>query len=170
MNRVFYVQYVLNEKNNSSVARLCDLAARAATLIGLPRSWGQVYSVLYLSPRPLGLEDLMNLLGLSKGAVSMTVRQLEQLGLLRRVWQQGDRRDYYEAVEDFRGAIRKFLDSTLKPRLDGAAAALDALEQDIVAGNGDPAAAAFRRARIRRLKSLRKKIASLLPLAESLLK
>jgi len=152
------------------VSRFSELCARGADALGLPRSWGQIYALLYMSPNPLGLEEITHQLSLSKGAVSMTVRQLAQFGLVRRVWQQGDRRDYYEAVEDFRSILRKFLNTTIKPKLENAADVLDQIERELITENKNDPSLHFRRSRIRKLKSLRKKILSLLPLAEDLLK
>lgn len=137
--------------------------------MGFPRSLGQIYAALYFSPAPLGHEELKSQLGLSKAAVSTSLRQLEQLGLVRQVWQQGSRRDYYEANDDFPSILRRYLNHIIKPRLDFAATLLNSIEKHLL--NESPKTqTTFRRERIRRLKNLRKKIASLLPLAEGLLK
>jgi len=40
-------------------------------------------------------------LGISKGNVSMALRKLEELGLIRKVWIKGDRKNYYETVDRF---------------------------------------------------------------------
>ena len=39
-------------------------------------------------------------LGLSKASVSVAVRQLENLGLLRRTWKKGDRKNYYRTADE----------------------------------------------------------------------
>src|SRR5258708_28744307 len=58
---------------------------------------GRVWTVLYLSPDPLSSEDLRHALSLSSGAVSMTLSELSRWGVVRKVWIQGERRDFYTA-------------------------------------------------------------------------
>jgi len=62
---------------------------------GFKRNMGRVWAILYLSDRPLSAADLRGRLGLSSGAVSMTVNELSRWGVVKRVWQTGDRRDYF---------------------------------------------------------------------------
>lgn len=56
---------------------------------------GRVWAVLYLSPDPLSAEDLRQALSLSSGAVSMTLS--DSPGVVRKVWVQGERKDFYAA-------------------------------------------------------------------------
>src|SRR5436190_20594578 len=62
---------------------------------------GKMYGALLLSPQPMSLDDLMNHLDISKASVSMNMRTLENMGIVREVWVRGDRRKYYEAEPDF---------------------------------------------------------------------
>lgn len=71
----------------------------AGSLIGmLNRLCGQIYALLFLSPKPLSLDDIVTELGVSKGSVSVNIRLLEDFKLAKKVWVKGSRRDYYEAV------------------------------------------------------------------------
>tara|TARA_Y100001968_G_C18821040_1_gene464632 strand:- start:128 stop:331 length:204 start_codon:yes stop_codon:yes gene_type:complete len=49
---------------------------------------------------------------ISEGSASMGTRQLASWGSIRKVWIAGDRRDYYEVIENLeqliRGSFRKF--------------------------------------------------------------
>src|ERR1043166_2383342 len=65
---------------------------------GLPRSTGQIYGLLYLSKKPLSLDDLVELLSISKGSASTGTRHLASWGAIRQVWVPGDRRDFFEAL------------------------------------------------------------------------
>jgi DNA-binding transcriptional regulator GbsR (MarR family) len=49
------------------------------------RNQGRVWALLYLRGRPMTALELQDVLGLSKGAVSMVTRELEQWGVVRRV-------------------------------------------------------------------------------------
>lgn len=57
---------------------------------------GRVLALLYVSEHAeLTATDIVEALGISRGSVSQTTRQLVQLRLIQRVSKPGDRRDYY---------------------------------------------------------------------------
>ena len=89
--------------------RFIEDFGRMTQSIGAGRVLGQLYAYLYFSPEPRGLRDMQDALGISKGSASMTVRQLQQWGAVRKVWVKGDRKDYYTAEEWVGGIIRKAL-------------------------------------------------------------
>ena len=76
---------------------------------GFPKGVGAIFAVLYLSPAPISLDELVRQSGLTKGAVSTNVRALARMGLVRPTSRLGDRKDYYEAETDFYKAIRSIL-------------------------------------------------------------
>lgn len=88
--------------------------------IGIGRVIGQIFAYIYFSREPQGLDDLTDALDISKGSASMGVRQLEQWGALKRVWIKGDRKDYYEATEDFGRMIRRALLDLIGRRMETA--------------------------------------------------
>jgi DNA-binding transcriptional regulator GbsR (MarR family) len=78
-------------------ASVSDVIGRLIEFWGFKRNMGRVWTVLYLSPEPLSAEDLRHALQLSSGAVSMTLSELSRWGVVRRVWIQGERKDFYTA-------------------------------------------------------------------------
>ncbi len=74
-----------------------DCVGRLIEFWGFKRNMGRVWTVLYLSPEPLSAEDLRYALQLSSGAMSMTLSELSRWGVVRRVWIQGERKDFYAA-------------------------------------------------------------------------
>jgi HTH-type transcriptional regulator, glycine betaine synthesis regulator len=74
-----------------------DVIGRLIEFWGFKRNMGRVWTVLYLSPDPLSAEDLRQSLQLSSGAVSMTLSELARWGVVRKVWIQGERKDFYAA-------------------------------------------------------------------------
>ncbi len=74
-----------------------DSIGRLMELWGFKRNMGRVWTVLYLAAQPLSAGQLRDRLQLSSGAVSMTLNELSRWGVVRKVWVQGDRRDFYEA-------------------------------------------------------------------------
>jgi DNA-binding transcriptional regulator GbsR (MarR family) len=107
---------------------------------GLGRILGQIYALLYLSPTPLCLDDIVRELSVSKASVSTTVRQLERWSAVKRVWVQGDRKDYYEAETDFHAVLRHGLLTTVRKKLDTAGLQINHAESSLretrVRGNG----------------------------------
>lgn len=76
---------------------------------GFPKGMGAIFAVLYLSPTPLALDEIVQETGLTKGAISTEIRALARMGLVHRSSKLGDRKDYYEAESDFYAAIRSIL-------------------------------------------------------------
>jgi DNA-binding transcriptional regulator GbsR (MarR family) len=134
-----------------------DAIGRLMVLWGFKRNMGRVWTLLYLSDEPLGAEVLRERLQLSAGAVSMTLNELARWGVVRKVWRQGDRHDYYEAES----SLWKMISRVLRERepaevvvaIEAFEDALAALERREVDPN-DP-----------RLRTQRDRIAQLLDLA-----
>ncbi len=82
---------------------MLDGLGQLASYFGFSKVMGQLYGALMLSADPLSLDDLVVLLDISKASVSMNLRTLEHLGMVRQVWVKGrgDRRKFYEAETDF---------------------------------------------------------------------
>jgi DNA-binding transcriptional regulator GbsR (MarR family) len=93
--------------HNSMLEGLSQLA----DYFGFPKVMGQLYGALLLSGEPLSLDDMMDTLSISKASVSMNMRTLEHMGMVRQVWVRGKggRRKYYEAETDFLQIISNIL-------------------------------------------------------------
>lgn len=78
-----------------------DGLGRLSEYFGFNNLMGQLYAALLLNLEPLPLDDLAESLQKSKANVSVTLRTLEHMGVVREVWVRGDRRKYYEAETDF---------------------------------------------------------------------
>ena len=87
---------------------------------GFPRGMGAIFAVLYLSPRPLSLDEIVEQTGLTKGAISTEIRALARMGLVHRSTRLGDRKDYYEADTEFYAAIRSLLKERQNSEFDRA--------------------------------------------------
>ena len=87
---------------------------------GFPKGMGAIFGVLYLSPAPLSLDEIVQETGLTKGAISTEIRALARMGLVHRSSRLGDRKDYYEAESDFYAAIRSILKERQNSEFDRA--------------------------------------------------
>jgi HTH-type transcriptional regulator, glycine betaine synthesis regulator len=92
---------------------MLDGLGQLADYFGFSKVTGQVFGALLLSPRPLCLDDMVELLDISKANASMTMRALGNLGMVREVWVRGasGRRKYYEAESNFWRIITNVLKS-----------------------------------------------------------
>ncbi len=100
-----------NEDNTNHIApdlrivhdSMLDGLGQLADYFGFSKLMGQLYGTLLLSDEPLSLDDMMDRLDISKASVSLTMRSLERMGMVRQVWVRGSggRRKYYEAETDF---------------------------------------------------------------------
>jgi len=103
---------------------------------GFPKGMGSIFGVLYLSPDPLPLDELVARTGLTKGAVSTDVRALARLGLVHPSSRLGDRKDYYAAETDFYKAVRSILKERGNSDFDRAVATVGATLERLQAGAG----------------------------------
>ncbi|HUF00122.1 MAG TPA: hypothetical protein VMN99_12770 [Anaerolineales bacterium] len=87
---------------------------------GFPKGMGAIFAVLYLSPTPLSLDEIVRETELTKGAISTEIRALARMGLVHRSSKLGDRKDYYEAETDFYAAIRSLLKERQNSEFDRA--------------------------------------------------
>jgi DNA-binding transcriptional regulator GbsR (MarR family) len=97
---------------------LIDALGRQSAFWGVGKVTGQLYAVLYLAERPLSLGELAESLSVSKGNVSVAMRGLEALGMVRRTLPAGDRRVFFEAEPDFWLIARRVLERRSKPEFD----------------------------------------------------
>ncbi len=94
---------------------------------GFNKVMGQLYGALLLSDEALCLDDMVSRLSISKASVSMNMRTLEHMGMVRQVWLRGrsDRRKYYEAETDFVQIIANILSSREMRDMERAIAVME---------------------------------------------
>src|SRR5271163_4387783 len=103
-----------------------DVVGRLIEFWGFKRNMGRVWTVLYLSPEPLSADDLCHSLKLSTGAVSMTLSELARWGVVRKVWIQGERKDFYTAEVQLWRMISRVFNERERSEI---IAAIDAFEE-----------------------------------------
>ena len=106
-------------------AEVLDLFVQISRLLGQPRSIAEIYGLLFISARPLAMDDLIERLELSKGSASQGLKFLRTMGAVKTVEVTGDRRVQYEAVAELRNLLARFLDDQIVPQLAGSAARLE---------------------------------------------
>ena len=95
-----------------------DLFLNAANSFGLPKSYGQIYGLLFCRDEPLAMDEVMELLQISKGSASQGLRALRQLGAVSSTYAQGDRKERFVAEIRLRKLISGFLREQADPHLE----------------------------------------------------
>jgi HTH-type transcriptional regulator, glycine betaine synthesis regulator len=77
---------------------------------GINRTMAEIHALLFVSDHPLCTDDVMARLEISRGNASMNLRSLVDWGLIDRVHERGDRKEYFicrtNAWEMFETIIR----------------------------------------------------------------
>ena len=117
--------------------RLVEAGGRASQDIGTGRISGQILVYLYLQEDECSLDDIAADLGLSKASISIAVRKLEQLGLVRNIWKSGDKRKYYRSAENIAKALQQGILLLLHQRIQIFGDELDESLKMIYTVSGD---------------------------------
>lgn len=67
---------------------------------GINRTMAELHALLFVTRKPLCTDDIMDQLKISRGNASMNLRALVDWGLISRVHQLGDRKEYFAADTD----------------------------------------------------------------------
>jgi DNA-binding transcriptional regulator GbsR (MarR family) len=90
----------------------------------MARSWGinptmgELFALLYITGQDWTAEDLRERLRVSRGNVSMNIRELISWGVVHKVHRQGERREYYRAELDVWTLFRCILAERKRRELD----------------------------------------------------
>jgi DNA-binding transcriptional regulator GbsR (MarR family) len=147
--------------------QVIDLFVRGVRVLGLPKSVGEIYGLLYLSPQPLPLDTLVERLQMSKGSASQGLKFLRNLGAVTPVYVAGDRRDHYEAQTELKKLVAGFVKGELEPHVESGAQRLERLNEQVA--QDDSEHAEFYRSRVNKLDTWRARGAEMLKLVEDLL-
>ena len=125
-------------------------------LWGFRRQLGRVWTVLFLSERPLAAPDLCERLRISTGLLSMTLAELRQWGVVRSVQVAGDRKEHFEAETNIWKLVARVLREREKRAVESALATFERALDDVRAATADvdPEVKAAARFRLKRLEQL----------------
>jgi DNA-binding transcriptional regulator GbsR (MarR family) len=85
---------------------------------GVNRSVAQVHALLYLSPKPLNADDIVETLDVARSNVSNSLKELQGWGIVRMVHVLGDKRDHFESMKDVWEMFRVVMDERKKREFD----------------------------------------------------
>lgn len=143
-------------------AEAVELFVGLVRVVGLPKSVGQIYGLLYISNVPLSLDDIADRLEISKGSASQGLKFLRATGAVRLCDGISTRRDHYEAETGLRALATGFLKEQIEPHLESGQDRLDRLK--LLAGTAPVAERAHVLQRVKQLENWHRRAAGLLPL------
>jgi len=114
-----------------------DLFLNAVQSVGLPKSLGQIYGLLFCRDQPLAMDEVMKLLSISKGSASQGLRSLRQLGAVSSVYAPGDRKERFVAEIRLRKLVSGFLKEQAEPHMEKGVSRLEHLRELLSAEEGE---------------------------------
>ena len=103
---------------------------------GINRTVGQIYALLYVSPKALNADEIGEALGFSRSNVSMGLKELQSWNLVRLQHLPNDRREYFQAPEDVWAIFRTLAEERRKREIDPTLSMLrEALMEEGVLGD-----------------------------------
>lgn len=145
-----------------------DFFVRMMSMLGMPKSVGEIYGLLYFSQKPISMDQIVKRLRISLGSASQGLKTLRSLKAVRTTYMPGDRRDHYIAETEFRRLFANFIKEEITPHMESAKERIERMES--VIPSTDRHASEFYQIRIEKLKKLTKASSRLLPALAGLLK
>jgi DNA-binding transcriptional regulator GbsR (MarR family) len=115
---------------------------------GVNRTVAQIHALLYLSPKPLNADDIVDTLAVARSNVSTSLRELQGWGLVKMVHVLGDKRDHFESMKDVWEMFRVVMDERKKREFDPT---MRMLHDCIAESEKDKAADAYTQERLKDL-------------------
>ena len=107
-------------------AEVIGLFVQLSRIIGVPRSYAELYALLFLSPRPLTMDEIIQRLGISKGSASQGLNFLRKAGAIRVHHLPGRHAArHHEAVAELRHLAAGFLQDQILPQVEDSQNRLD---------------------------------------------
>ena len=76
------------------------------TLWGINKAMAQIQALLFISTKPLSMEDIMEELQISRGNTSMNLRQLMDWGIVTKELIPGERKEFFTTEKDVQELAR----------------------------------------------------------------
>jgi DNA-binding transcriptional regulator GbsR (MarR family) len=156
---------------------LVAVFADLAELFGNPKSYGEIFGLLFAHEEPLTMEEIAQRLDISQGSISQGLRQLESFGAVVKERNNGTRQALYTAKLEMKLLIAGFLKERVIPRLESTEARVKALRTSLNSHpsslnssfRSQPSSLASMRFRLNRLAKWHRSARTLLPIARKIL-
>ncbi|ACB76737.1 GbsR/MarR family transcriptional regulator [Opitutus terrae] len=152
--------------------------------LGVPRSVGQIYGLLYASPQPLSFTDIAEKLDISRGSTSQGLQALKELGAVVPVGDGsreqgagsrngnpaagGGQRQLFQPQLELRQLVGGLLREKVTPLVNEGPGRLKRL-RELAESSPTPAGKKFAEKRLAKLDTWRRQMRLLLPLLKTIL-
>lgn len=89
------------EKIDQAESIMVNTISETMDLYGVTPSVGRLYGMMYFKHQPMNLDEMKEALGMSKPSMSTSVRKLQDINIVQKVWQKGLRKDSFIAEKNF---------------------------------------------------------------------
>ncbi len=89
------------EKIDLAESMMVNTISETMDLYGVTPSVGRLYGMMYFKHQPITLDEMKEALGMSKPSMSTSVRRLQEINIVQKVWQKGSRKDSFMAEKNF---------------------------------------------------------------------
>jgi DNA-binding transcriptional regulator GbsR (MarR family) len=117
---------------------------------GFNRTVGQMYAIIVLSEEPLSANDIADTLGISRGNVSMGIKELQSWRLIQVQHVAGDRKDYYTTAGSIWEMAKRILEERKRREVDPTLTLL----RDTLLENHDSTSDTYARERMQEIHDL----------------
>jgi hypothetical protein len=153
-----------------------DFFAELAQALSVPRSLGQIYGVLFASPKPLSFTEIVERLDISKGSASQGLQLLRSLGAVHGADSSGvsagsgdSRREQFVPELGLRQLIGGVLREKIEPLLGAGGARMQRLRECALQAPSAPGEK-FSLQRVEQLKKWHRQLRLSLPLLKTFFK
>jgi HTH-type transcriptional regulator, glycine betaine synthesis regulator len=137
-------------------------------VLGVPKSIGGIYGLLYASQASLCFADIVEKLAMSKGSVSQGLTFLRMCGAVRIVVFEGDRREFFEPELGLRRLASGLIKEKIQPLAKETKSAIARLKNH--AESTRDGQRKFQLERIKQLETWHKQLGGVLPVFQTILK
>lgn len=127
----------MNSKLESVQNKFLESIGHISDAFGLNGFVAKLFGILYLNAKPLSLDELAEALGVSKGNVSINIRELEKWGAVKKIWIRGSRKDYYEAEPEIKKVLIHKIKSSVEKRISEVSDIIKESNRVIQLANGE---------------------------------
>lgn len=117
---------------------------------GINRTVAQIHALLFISPKSLNADDIVETLGVARSNVSASLKELQSWGIVKMVHILGDKRDHFESMKDVWELFRVVLNERKRREIDPT---IQMLDECIAAAEKTPGADAYTQRRLQDLRA-----------------
>jgi len=116
---LFRQKLLIDMENLTTTARNFILHwGEMGTKWGINRTVAQIHALLFISPEPLAADTICSTLGVARSNASISLRELQNWGIVRVVHLPNERKDHFESMKDVYEMFRVIANERKRREID----------------------------------------------------